>query len=397
MKNILRDDYADILAEPVMELIRQQNTLVLETIAKRVENIGKLTKTDIHKLKSSIDYAGIDLDNLKKELAKMDKQTISKMKKMFATAARDNIEFANTYYAALGLKTLPLAESAVLKSVAKAATLKRVSEYINLSRTRAFFIDGKLMSVRQEYLKLVDSAIFNVATGTIDYNTAMKQALRKMANSGVRVTPKGEKKADFPSGYNRRLDSQMRMNLLDGVRQLNIDIQQEIGNQYGADGVEVSAHANCAKDHQDIQGIQCSTKGAVTIDGVYYEDFESVNGSLQRPIGTMNCGHFVFPIILGLSERSVSKSDVAELNRKSNELVKYGNRELTRYEATQAQRQQETRLRKLKDERNTFKAAGNEYESKRINKKIYALGKQYRANSEGAGLRPRMERARVIK
>ena len=39
-----------------------------------------------------------------------------------------------------------------------------------------------------------------------------------------------------------------------------LDIQQEVGERFGADGVEISAHYPCAEDHVDIQGRQFSNE-----------------------------------------------------------------------------------------------------------------------------------------
>ena len=41
----------------------------------------------------------------------------------------------------------------------------------------------------------------------------------------------------------------VRMNVLDGVRSLSNDVLRQLGNEYGADGVELSVQALCAEDH----------------------------------------------------------------------------------------------------------------------------------------------------
>ena len=79
----------------------------------------------------------------------------------------------------------------------------------------------------------------------------------------------------YASGRTRRLDSACRMNILEGVRQVNNGIRKEMGNQYGADGVEIDAHGLCAEDHLPYQGKQYTIKA-----------YEKLNNKLKRPIGT---------------------------------------------------------------------------------------------------------------
>ena len=187
----------------------------------------------------------------------------------------------------------------------------------------------------------------------------------------------------FDSGYSRRLDSQVRMNLLDGVRKLNMAMLEQTGKEFGADGVEISAHALCAPDHQRIQGKQYSLA-----------EFERLNRSLDRPIGELNCHHFTTPIVLGVSKPVYSASELREINKRSNAKVSYGGKTYTRYEASQRQRQLETAIRYAKDERDACVAAGDKLGATQARKKSAALTAEYKRFSDAAGLTKRLERTR---
>ena len=92
------------------------------------------------------------------------------------------------------------------------------------------------------YRDAVDVAITSVQAGVTDYNSAIRRTMKTAAQDGLRVK--------YPnSGLTRRLDSAVRQNVLDGVRAVNNDVLRQLGNEYGADGVEISAHALCATDH----------------------------------------------------------------------------------------------------------------------------------------------------
>ena len=45
-----------------------------------------------------------------------------------------------------------------------------------------------------------------------------------------------EEKVDYKSGYNVRIDSAVRQNVLTGIRQVNLEVQKQVGRDFGADG-----------------------------------------------------------------------------------------------------------------------------------------------------------------
>mgnify|MGYP001026916303 FL=1 len=215
--------------------------------------------------------------------------------------------------------------------------------------------------------------------GTVDYHTAVRSTVKDMAKSGLR-------RVTFDSGYSRRLDSQARMNILEGVRRLNGEMMEETGRRFGADGVEISAHSLCAPDHIDIQGRQYRKA-----------EWDRINSGLKRPIGTLNCHHYATPIIYGVSRPVYSPKELAEINRRSTEMVEWKGRKMTRYEASQKQRQLETAIRYAKDERDAMTAAGDKLGAAQARKKSAALGREYKAFCETTGLTPRPERTRSTK
>jgi hypothetical protein len=201
--------------------------------------------------------------------------------------------------------------------------------------------------LKDTYRDLIDEAVFNVETGTSDYQSAMRGIINQLADSGVKVH---EEKVGYPSGYNRRIDSSVRQNVLTGVRQVNITTQKIVGREFGADGVEISAHSPCAEDHLHLQGKQFSNK-----------EFKKLNASLERPIGEYNCRHFVFSIVLGVNKPSYSDKMLNQMNRESQSVIEYEGKKYTSYEATQVQRKLETEIRKQKEPKDTPSALDNMY------------------------------------
>ena len=379
MNRLLNESYLNSLPDPIAKNMEALNQYVVERICKRIEKIGKLTVQDAAKLYSAIEFAGADLQAIQKELERITGLNAKALEAMFEDVAAENVDFANTYYKARGMETLKdYTENAALRSFVEAAKRTAADGVTNLSSTTmiGFKSGNTVIPLRQYYIQTIDKAITFAHTGTVDYYTAMRSTVKEMARGGLR-------RVTFDSGYSRRLDSQVRMNLLDGVRQLNMQMLEQTGREFGADGVEISAHALCAPDHQHIQGKQYSLA-----------EFERLNRSLERPIGELNCHHFTTPIVLGVSKPVYSASELREINKRSNAKVSYGGKTYTRYEASQRQRQLETAIRYAKDERDACVAAGDKLGATQARKKSAALTAEYKRFSEAAGLTKRMERTR---
>ena len=69
-------------------------------------------------------------------------------------------------------------------------------------------------------------------------------------------------------------------------------------------GWEISAHACSAPDHEPIQGKQYSNA-----------EYQALNGSLRRRIGTLNCGHSAHPILLGISRPQYTEKELQKLRQ----------------------------------------------------------------------------------
>ncbi|CAJ0592331.1 unnamed protein product [Cylicocyclus nassatus] len=120
------------------------------------------------------------------------------------------------------------------------------------------------------------------------------------------------------------------MNVDEGINRLNEKLQQHNAGIFGADGVQVSMHSLWCSRPSAIQGNQYSLK-----------EYDEIDSSLSRPIGTLNCKHFISYCILSISTPLYSKAEIEEAKNRSNEIVSYNGKECTRYEASQKMRARE--------------------------------------------------------
>lgn len=390
MSNLLNPNWIESLPDNVVRNLEALNDYTVQRICKTIGDIGTISASDAHRLKSVLEYAGADLDAIQRELSRIMGMNAREIETIFERVAAENVDFANAYYKARGMATLGgYTDSAALTSFVDAWKAAAADGASNVAGTEmiGFKVGKRVVPLREYYIQTIDKAITFAQTGAIDYHTAVRQTVKDMARSGLR-------RVTFESDYSRRLDTQARMNILDGIRNLNAQMMEQTGREFGADGVEISAHALCAPDHQDIQGRQYSIA-----------EFERINRGLNRAIGDRHCHHFTTPIILGVSKPTYSAKELREINRKSNEKVTYtytdrkGNKvekTYTRYEASQKQRQYETAIRYAKDERDALKAAGDKLGATQARKKSANLSAEYKRFCEKTGLTPRPERTRSM-
>ena len=306
MKNLFDENYLEDLPQNISENLNYLNSYIIQVICKRLNEIGQIKSSyDIAQLKNAIEYASVDLKVIESEIAKITNKNIEEIQNVFEQVAKVNIDFANIYYKYRSMKELKsYKDNKQLERMVEAIKNQAMEDYKNISNTYGFLTHGKYKNIRQQYINIIDRGITAVTTGTMDYNTAIRNSVKEMINSGVRTV-------DFESGYSRRMDSQVRMNVMEGVRRLNMEMFDITSKEFGADGYEITAHALCAPDHQFIQGRQFTKK-----------EYEELNNGLKRPIGTLNCKHIAIPIVIGVSSPTYSNKELDKMIDKSKDKIK---------------------------------------------------------------------------
>ena len=362
------------------------NSEILQEFGKTISKFEGLSVSEAHKLAQQMKN-GREIDKIMEDLEKASQLSRKDLEELLEIAAEENIEFANVYYEAKGMDKVSYKDSKQFQNIVKSVEKTTQGVFLNLSSTTAIKLlkdngEGYLKGIREAYEDVIDRCVLAVATGQMDYQKAMYDTIKQLSSSGVKkIFYDNEGKR----AYARRLDSSVRMNILDGVRQVNIGIQEQVGKEFGADGVEVSHHVNCAPDHIHIDGQQFSKK-----------KFEKINNNLTRPIASMNCRHFVFSIVLGVSSPLYTKKQLEE-DRKNNEKgFEYEGKHYTLYEGEQLQRKIELAVRQQKDLQIIAKASNDKDTISKTQNNITQLTQKYKELSKISGLPTKMDRMRVV-
>lgn len=368
----MTDDQFDALIKIFQARMQKVTDEYLTRMGQQIKEIGEIIPSaqtrlvQLKKLDANIAY-------IQREIAYAADASIEDVARIFEAIAKDNARFAAAYFGA-GVSTETLMQSV------QAQFLVTAGEMANLSRTTV---------VSDLYKRIIDWGIQAAQAGVEDYKSAMRRALREAAAEGLRIKRPGRAyegpRVQYASGRTMRLDSAVRMNVLDGIRALNQANMDAIGNVFGADGVELSAHPMCAEDHLPYQGRQFT-------NAEFAELQDTLEREHARPIGMWNCRHIAYPIILGVSRPAYSAQQLEEFKSNSTQKIEIDGVERSRYEWTQEQRRVETAVRYKQDAITLAKAAGDDVLVRDAKRKIRALDSYYDKISEAAGTPRRRDR-----
>ncbi len=357
-------------------------TNTLEYIGARIKKTGKLSPADVKQL-NNMAAVKQDMDEITKQLARVTGYNVSQIEKMYGDVI-DSQHQGNKYlYDYRSKPFVPFSESRELQALVRAYAKSSAETMINISKTKALgFLDetGIFKDMRSAMYDALGKACTEVATGTTDFNTAMRRTIEALGGSGIRV--------DYGGGVTRSLESAVRANILWGAKQVSVEYNNMIGEELGCDGIEIDYHSNPRPSHEFMQGKQYSLEGKKTINGVTYESAERALARLED----YGCLHFKSPIILGISEPAYSEKELAELKRKDKEKKTVDGVEKSGYEWQQAMRRLESEARKEKNTIAALKAAGDEEGARRHRERLRAINKKYDSICEQTEFKPQKQR-----
>ena len=398
---MLSDDALEKLMQPIIDRQDEINNYVVTKIAKRIKEIGQVKSSDVYQL-MQLRNTGADVKLINAELAKLTNLQVNDIKKIIKVAAIASYLDAKPFYDYRHKSFIPFTENKYLQREVEAIARQTAGTYKNISKAQAFMIRDlknpkvlKPTKIAETYQSVVDEAIQASQTGVIDYNTAMRRTINQLAESGLRrVTYNPESGKTFT----QRMDTAVRRNIMDGIRAVNQQVWLITGEEFKADGVEISAHPYPAPDHAEMQGHQYTNAQFDRMQSA--KDFKDVQGrkykGFERAVGTLNCYHFARSIIIGVMKQTYTDEQLKEMLKKNQEGYTLPNgKHLTMYECTQYQRRLETKIRYAKDGQIAARNSGDIELAQAYQAKINKYTNQYSEFSKACGLSQKKERMRI--
>lgn len=378
----------DAMPEELAELYRGLEDALLMEICSRLklrDELNEVTVQDIKALRSH----GIDL----KEIEKAIRQTTGISEKKLNELIDDVVERNQKYYTEV-IDLARVTQPDVLVDATTIDAIKRQTwdVFRNITASMGFLVDAgrTMLSPAKAYQWALDAATLKVESGAISYGQAIKEAVRELASSGLRVV-------DYESGHRDHVDVAARRAVMTGVSQLCSKYTEQAAEYLETPYFEVSAHAG-ARDkpgpspwssHKNWQGKVYSVR-----DGDIYPTIYKVCGlGAVDGLEGANCRHRRFPWVEGVSERTYTDDQLKHIDDGLG--CTYDGKTYTAYEATQMQRRVEREIRKLKREKAAYKAAGLHEDETAVNIRLRRLNAKYKAFSAEAGLPEQPERMRV--
>lgn len=397
---MLSEEYIENLIQPMIDRQEKINIYVLQTIAKRLKQIGKLTYSDYNRLQSII-RTGTDINLINIKLADLTSMQIKDINKIIQSVGVSAYNDASSLFDSLGIEFIPYKQNKSLQRIVSSIASNTASTFLNLSSSTGFMLrdlqhPGKLIptSISRAYQSIIDEAIQAISFGNIDYNTAIRRSVEQLTDSGVRYIQYN----NTGKPYTQRMDTAVRRNILDGIRAVNQGVQNEIGKEIGADGVEITVHQFPAYDHAPVQGHQFTNEEFEKMQNA--QNFEDVEGQkfvgFERAIGTLNCRHFTYAIKVGFTPPVYSKKQLAQIieNNEKGYTLPSG-KHLTMYECTQQQRLMETKIRKDKEGYIVAQNLGDDMLLEKFTTKLNKDMTAYKTFSRQCGLSVKIDRLYV--
>ena len=394
---MITENQIEQIVEKLVDRVEQANTKYLKSIGSSIKAIRDLSSTEAQQLIQILKYGG-KYEDIIKQIAKITDLNINDIDKIFSNYAKKDQLFYEKFYKYKDIPFTPFDANMPLKGQTMALANMVKNEMYNFTRSNVlgYTIDGKFYNMRDTYNKLLDEAFLNIGQGKETFDSAMQDILKQVGGSGLKTL-------EYESGRSIRLDSAVRMHLKGRLRELHNENQKIIGDEIGADGIEISVHTNPAEDHEQVQGRQFSNEEYDKLNSgleakdykgnTYTLDHDEKNG--YRPISEMNCYHYIFSIVLGVSDPEYTDKQLKEIIDNNEKGFEFEGKHYTNYQGTQAQRNLERAIREQKDTQILAKASGNDLLVAQSQDKIRILTNKYKELNKVSGLPAKADRLRV--
>ncbi len=343
----------DSLSQPIINIYSQIELDLIKEIARRFDLNDEIGGTMEWQLKKLDELGVLNADTVKVIASyseKSEQEILNMLKK--AQLANINMTELEKAYAQGSITVDPMN----IKTNSAFAEVLELS-YKELSNTYRLIQTKALESAKQAYMNVINRSYIEVATGTYDYQTAIKRAIKDMAKNGISgATYKRNGKLVQYS-----LEGAVRRDTLTAVNKLANKSSETLCDELGAEYVEISSHLGARTHPTNPIANHAGWQGKVfKIDGSD-KKYPNLKESTGYPddilgLGGVNCRHRMFPFFPG-----ISTPNPIRFNEEENRRV---------YELTQKQRVMERRMRQLKKEQAAAKEIGDKETVKKLNKKI---------------------------
>lgn len=225
----------DALPEELTELFRGLELKLLEEICSRLriaDQLNEVTVQDIRALRAH----GIDLEDIKKAIRETTEIGAEKLDKLLDDVVARNQQY---YTGMIDLAGVTAPEQLISHEDIYAIHEQTRGRYRNITQSMGFLVrEGRrrvMLPPAQAYQWALDNASMQIQSGAISYNQAIAEAVKQLADSGLKTV-------SYESGHVDSVDVAVRRAVMTGVNQLNQKYREQSMDYLETDLVEVAAH-----------------------------------------------------------------------------------------------------------------------------------------------------------
>ena len=315
----------------VEKLFYELQDRIFSDIVRRIKKTGEITSTADYQIDKLL-ILGNSTEFIEQEIKRLTGKTDPEMWELYDKVSNwEYVRYEDAYQQING-NFIPLEENEQVQQWSQAVIAQTNGEIENITQSLGMTVDmggGKkaFTPLSQYYQTYLDRACMDIVTGSFDYNTVLRRVVKEMTASGLKTI-------DYASGYSCRAPVAARRAIMTGVSQLSAQINEMVAKDLGTDTYEVTWHAGHRPSHW--WGGNVYTKQELQ-DICHLGDVDGLCGA--------NCRHSYLAFIPGYSVRTYSPEQLREFEAKEQETRTWNGKKYNAYEATQKQRQLETKMR----------------------------------------------------
>ena len=388
---MLTPNELEYVPEGISKIYRGLQLDILNDIVGRIAVNHDITRTADWEI-SRLYELGVAKEVIKRTVKRALRLTEAEIERIYDDILQEDYARYEPIYRQMGKSFIPYRENEQLQQLVEGIKKQTKGEFKNITQSLGFAIkrtDGtaNFLPLAKAYQKTLDKAAFSMLSGVYDYNTVLKKAVRELTESGLRTVDYLTEQDDGSTKtHTNRVEVAARRALMTGFNQVVGKITEENAEKLGADHFEVTWHRGARPTHQPWQGRVYAKEELVTVCG--YGDVAGLKGA--------NCRHDFHPFFPGISKRLYTDEELDRMNAEENTPREYNDKQYTVYEATQRQRQLETKLRRKREEIALLEKGGaSEDDILAAKAKYHALSSEYAQFSKAMNLPQQRERVSI--
>jgi len=310
--------------EQLLEIPENLQLMARQFELELLEDLGERIRLLDGELSATADWAYIKLREMNrskayiaKRLTEYTQMSIEEIETTLNSSLTETVKNDIVLFDKAGVTPIYTVNNDAFYRVLDTAKNIATADFTNMSNT--LYID-------QMYNKALDMAHIRLSAGK-PITEVVKQAAAEVRRNGIHVV-------NYDSGTRVNVETAVRRNVMGALNRATDQMSLDNAEKLNTNMFEVSAHFNARPDHALWQGKVYTMQQLIDICG--YGTGAGLEG--------WNCRHQKFPFIEGLSGRAWTDEELKHLHTPD---ITYNGKTYTGYEATQYQRQIESRIREL--------------------------------------------------